>query len=250
MRVRREIASLGRSARMEARLKVRQPLQRVEVSLADATHIDWLREHDRIVREELNVKEIEYNAGNSPYVEYQILPNFKLLGPRLGKRLPALKQALSAADGAQLVRQMQEQGRLQVEVDDQQVELTSDEVEVRLKAKSGWTAAQGRHCVVVLSTELTQELIREGYARDLVRHIQELRKQNNCQFTDRIVVFLQSGADQLLDAIRENRDYIAGETLAADLRINADGPPDAQWTTIEIDGHEVQLAIAVVSPAS
>ncbi|RMF44288.1 MAG: isoleucine--tRNA ligase [Planctomycetota bacterium] len=250
MQVLREIASLGRSARMEAKLKVRQPLQRVEVSLADATHIEWLREHDKIVREELNVKEIEYNAGNSPYIEYQILPNFKLLGPRLGKRLPALKKALGEADGATLVQQLQENGRLTLQIDGQELELTAEEIEVRLKAKPGWTAAQGRHCVVVLSTELTDALIREGYARDLVRYIQDLRKQNNCQFTDRIVVFLQTDAAEVLEAIRENQDYIAGETLATELRINSEPPSDTPATKIEIAGHEVLLAIAVVSPAS
>ncbi|GIW96847.1 MAG: isoleucine--tRNA ligase [Pirellulaceae bacterium] len=247
----REIASLGRSARMEAKLKVRQPLQRVEVSLADDRHVDWLQEHDRVVRDELNVKEIAYNTGNSPYIEYQVVPNFKLLGPRLGKLLPRVKQALGEADGASLVKQMHEKNRIQLALaDGQTIDLEASEVEIRLKARPGWTAAQGRRCVVVLSTDLTPALIREGYARDLVRFIQDMRKQMDCQFTDRIEIFVETDAPELVAAIEENAEYISGETLATALRVNpADGNAARAWATYQIADHDVRLAIAVVSPA-
>jgi isoleucyl-tRNA synthetase len=96
----RQIASLGRSARMESKLKVRQPLSRVEVTLANDAHIDWLRSHDDIVREELNVKEIHYTSGSSPFVTYSVQPNFRKLGPRVGPLLPKLKTTLAAASGA------------------------------------------------------------------------------------------------------------------------------------------------------
>ncbi|MCA9192951.1 MAG: isoleucine--tRNA ligase, partial [Planctomycetales bacterium] len=132
MQVLREIASLGRSARMDAKLKVRQPLARVEVSLASDEYMQWLVEHDQIVREELNVKEIAYNAGSSPYIEYQILPNFKLLGPRIGKNLPALKKALAEASGLELLNELQTAGRIQLQLQNQLIDLNSDDIQVRL----------------------------------------------------------------------------------------------------------------------
>ncbi len=245
MRVLREIASLGRSARMDAKLKVRQPLASVEVSLASDEHVAWLTAHDQIVREELNVKEIAYSAGNSPYIEYLILPNFKQLGPRVGKRLPALKQALAAADGGRLMAEIQATGKLNLQLDGQPLELDGSDVEVRLKAKSGWTAAQGKYCVVVLSTDLTPELLREGLARDLVRLVQDSRKQQNCQFTDRIRIYVIFDAPELSVALQENKEYIVGETLAVDLILGVP-PSGSERQSFELGGHTVDIAIQVV----
>ncbi|HBE70068.1 MAG TPA: isoleucine--tRNA ligase [Planctomycetaceae bacterium] len=246
MSVLQEIASLGRSARMGEKLKVRQPLAKVEVSLASDEHIPWLTAHDGIVRDELNVKEIVYSSGNSPYVEYQILPNFKKLGPKVGKQVPALKKLLAETDGAAFLAQIQSAGKVDVDLNGTSVELTNEDVEVRLQAKSGWTAAQGKHSVVVLSTDLTPELIREGYARDLVRFIQELRKKRDCQFTDRIELYidLPGDADKLQSAIEENQAYILGETLADDYSIGAI-PADLNFETVEVAGVEFKLAIRV-----
>jgi isoleucyl-tRNA synthetase len=254
MRVLREIASLGRAARMEAKLKVRQPLARVEVNLASPEHIEWLEEHDHIVREELNVKEIQYTAGDSPFIEYQILPNFKLLGPRVGKRLPALKKALQAAQGAELLAKMRAHGSFTLIVEGEEFQLEDGDVEVRLKAKSGWAAAQGRHSVVVLSTDLTPELLREGMARDLVRLVQDLRKQINCQFTDRIRIYIVGDDPEFSVALEENRAYIVGETLATDIItssfINSSQSANADLQTVQLGGYEMQLRIEVAESSS
>lgn len=246
MQVLREIASLGRSARMEARLKVRQPLANVEVSLASDEHLEWLRDHDQIVREELNVKQISYNAGNSPYIEYQILPNFKKLGPKLGKRLPALKNALGQIDGAKLLGRLQESGCFELELEGSNLVLDGEDIEVRLKAKSGWTASQGKYCVVVLSTDLTAELIREGFSRDLVRLIQDSRKQKDCQFTDRIKVYFAIDDSELETALAENKFYIIGETLAVELIINGGVPDSVEMQDLEVADRQLQIGIEVV----
>lgn len=244
MQVLREIASLGRSARMDAKLKVRQPLAKVEVSLASDKHIAWLTEHDQIVREELNVKEISYNAGNSPFIEYKVLPNFKKLGPKVGKLIPKLKQKLATADGAALLNEMQQNGHLAIELEGTALQLDSEEVEVRLQAKSGWTAAQGKYCVVVLSTDLTPELVREGYARDLVRLIQDFRKRLDLNFTDRIQVILDCGDEELAAAFADNRDYILGETLGVEL-VN-ETVEGVEMDTVELAGKSIRIGIKVV----
>ncbi len=108
MRMVREIVSLGRAARMAAKLKVRQPLAKVEVILADREHQPWLEQHAQLIAEELNVKQVEFPARADQYVSYTILPDLKRLGPRLGKRLPEVKKALAAADAAKLFAELEQ----------------------------------------------------------------------------------------------------------------------------------------------
>jgi isoleucyl-tRNA synthetase len=217
MRLLREIASLGRAARAEANLKVRQPLSRVEVVLTDESAIRWLRSHDALVCDELNVKQVDYTTEGEQYVRYEVVPNFKRLGPRVGKNLPAIKAALAKADGGNLLATLKSAGSFVLEVNGTQVTLDTDDIEVRLEAREGWAAAQGTGCVVVLSTELTEALIGEGIAKDLIRAIQSLRKEIECDYTDRIQVGLVAKSDEVAKAIEQNRELIAGETLAAEI---------------------------------
>lgn len=218
MRLLREIASLGRAARAEANLKVRQPLSRVEVVLATASQIEWLKSHDALVRDELNVKQVAYTTNGQQYVQYQIVPNFKRLGPKVGKGMPLVKQALGEADGGVLLAMLQREGAVTIEVDGDPLVLTSEDIEIRLSAREGWAAAQGGGCVVVLATELTEELIGEGIAKDLIRSIQNLRKEMRCDYVDRILVGIVTDSQQVKSAIAANHAMIAGETLAIEVR--------------------------------
>jgi len=213
----REIVSLGRSARMGAKLKVRQPLALVEVVLADDEHRAWLEEHAPMICKELNVKRVEFTRKADEYITYTVLPDLKKLGPKLGKRLPGLRKTLAAADGGQLLADMEAHGQLDLELPDGPVTLAPDEIQIRLQAKEGWAAAQGRRCVVVLSTELTPGLIAEGYARDIVRALQSLRKQHDLEYTRRIRVRIVSDADEIRDAAESFKEYICRETLAESL---------------------------------
>ncbi len=225
MQLAREISSLGRAARMNARLKVRQPLERVEVVLAVDTHREWLESHAALVAEELNVIEVHFSQQAADYITYEVKPNFKLLGPMLGKDMPFVKRLLSQADGGGLLEQLETDGCLRLELGGgRTVELTREHVEIEIRAKDGWAAAQGRGCVVVLSTELTPPLIRRGMANDLVRFIQERRKELDLDYTDRIRVALVSDDEQLRMAIEENRTFIQAETLTDEL---TDKPLDA-----------------------
>lgn len=237
MRLLREIASLGRAARAEANLKVRQPLSRVEVVLTDDSQIEWLKQHDSLVRDELNVKLVEYTTRGDQYVDYQIVPNFKRLGPRVGKKIQAVKAALAAADGGRLLAAMQAAGQVEIAVEGEPLELTSEDIDIRLVARPGWAAAQGSGCVVVLATELTGELIREGIAKDLIRTIQNLRKEIGCQYTDRIAVGIVGRSPEVGQAVVENRDLIASETLSdeiVDIALEGGGRSETEEAVVTV----------------
>ncbi|MCA9230330.1 MAG: class I tRNA ligase family protein [Planctomycetales bacterium] len=240
----RHISSLGRQARSSAELKVRQPLAKVEVILADTTHQQWLEEHAGVIAEELNVKTVEYSDEPEKFVEHEVVPNFKLLGPKLGKLMPKLKPALNKASASELLANLRDNGRINVALEGQQLELLPEEVEVRIKAREGWTAANAKGVVVVLATELTPELLAEGLARDLVRVVQELRKESNCDFTDRIEVAIVTEAPELRTATEQFREYITKETLTVDLgfeALNSVGP-----ILVKIGDFEAQIYVRVV----
>ncbi len=237
MTVLREIASLGRAARAEAGLKVRQPLSRVEVVLSNNSAIGWLRSHDALVRDELNVKQVDYTTEGEQYVRYEVVPNFKRLGPRVGKHLPAIKAALAKADGGKLLAMLKSSGKISLPIVGDVIELDNEDLQVRLEPREGWAAAQGTNCVVVLATELTDALVGEGIANDLVRAIQSLRKELKCQYTDRIRVGLLPKTDGVKKAIEQNHEFIMKATLAieiVDKVLSGGGSSETEDATVTI----------------
>jgi isoleucyl-tRNA synthetase len=239
----REIVSLGRSARMGAKLKVRQPLAQVEVVLADPSHQAWLEDHALLICDELNVKRADFVQKADQYINYTVLPDLKRLGPRLGRRLPAVRKALGEADASQLMAQLETQGQVTLELPDGPVTLDNEDLQIRLQAKEGWAAAQGRSSVVVLSTELTDALIAEGHARELVHAIQTRRKDLNLEYTARIVVGLETESAELRSAIAQFSDYIRGETLALELKPEA--LPGAEPVDLKVGDFAATLFVEV-----
>ncbi|MEM9658529.1 MAG: DUF5915 domain-containing protein, partial [Planctomycetota bacterium] len=217
----RLISSLGRNARTGAQLKVRQPLSKIILVLVDTTHQDWLENHAAVIADEVNVKRLEFSSEPHRYVEHEVLPNFKVLGPRLGKLMPKVKQALGAQDATELLANVRDNGQIDLVVDGQEIALLDHEVEVRIKARDGWASANDRGVVVVLATELSEELVREGLARDLVRVIQDRRKELGCEFTDRIEVGVETDDATIQAVVSEFGDYIAAETLADSVSLGA-----------------------------
>ena len=214
----REIVSLGRSARMGAKLKVRQPIACVEVVLADPAHTPWLEAHEELIREELNVKSVEFVQRAEQYITYTVLPELKRLGPRLGRRLPELRRLLAETDPAQLLVAQEAEGRVACTLAGEPVVLTAEDLQVRLAAKEGWAAAQGRSAVVVISTALTPELVAEGLAREVAHVINNCRKDMGCQYTDRVRLKVVTAAEDLLAAIQSFEEYLKRETLTVDLQ--------------------------------
>lgn len=240
----RDVVSLGRNARVGAKLKVRQPLAKVEIVLAQPKFQAWLESHAGLIREELNVKSVEFAPKADQYVSYAVLPDLKKLGPKVGKRLPAIKSALTTVDAPALLSQLESTGKVVLTLPDGPVELTGEEIQVRMTAKEGWAAAHGPQAVVVMSTELTPSLIAEGWARELVHAIQGRRKDLNCDYTDRIRVGVVSESAEIAQAVQEFGDEIKGETLCVELN----GKPIAGVTPDEssLAGKPLALYVEVV----
>jgi isoleucyl-tRNA synthetase len=247
MNVVRDIVSLGRAARMDAKLKVRQPLAKVEVILTDRRHQAWLEEHNALICEELNVKEVDFAPQADQYITYTVLPDLKRLGPKLGKRLPLLRKSLGEQDAAALLAEMNRAGQVTLQLADGPVTFDSHDLQVRLQAKPGWAAAQGVSGVVVLSTEITPELAAEGLAREFVHGVQTRRKELNCQYTDRIAIGLETESAELAQAVKQYGDYIQAETLATRMTLAA--IPGAEGAIVKFGGHEATLYVTIQSTA-
>ena len=251
----REIVSLGRAARSNGHLKVRQPLSGMKVMFSNPATAEVFWNSDfidnvRVIQDELNIKEMKVLADKAEfeeYVSFALLPDFKKLGPKLGKQLPEVKQYLAEADGAAMLVELDKNKKVILKLSDGEVELTNEEIQIRLTAKEGWTAAQGPNCVVVLSTELTDELLSEGRAREVVRLIQDLRKELQLNYTDRIMVGIQTGSRMIGEALHAHIEYIKGETLAIDLKKGQ--VTEAESFSHSIDGEELTLSVAVASEA-
>ncbi len=215
----------------------------VEIVLADPSHRSWLDEDLPLIADELNVKRIDFAADADRYVSYEVKPNFKVIGPKFGKLAPLIKQALMTANAVTLRQQLDSAGKATLAIDRQSVELTSEDVQVTLKAKPGWSAAQGSQVVVVLSTEVSDELKAEGVAREIVHLIQAARKDEQLDYQDRIRVVMDT-TGPVASAALAFADYIKGETLAVDLTIDKSvlDPPHSG----EIDEIPVRFAIEVV----
>src|SRR5205814_963707 len=164
-----------------------------------------------------------------------VKPNFKSIGPKFGKLAPAIKVALAQAkDPAAMRRQIDETGRTTLEVNGQTVELTPEDVQVELTAKPGWAAAQGRTAVVVLKTEITDELRQEGLARELVHHVQQIRKELDLKYEQRIELAVVGNAT-ITNVAESFQTYICSETLATRLATHALDGVDAKHMNAE--GH-------------
>jgi isoleucyl-tRNA synthetase len=220
-------------------------LAKVEVVLTNPDHRNWLEDHSSLIREELNVKQVEFPPKADQYISYTVLPDLKRLGPRLGKRLPAVRQAISQTPAAELLARMERDGQVGFDSPEGPVALDREDLQIRLEAKPGWAAAQGPAAVVVVSTELTPELQSEGLAREFVHALQTLRKDENCEYTDRIEVGVVTESVELRDAIAKFADYIRGETLATVLQFE----PVAGTAPMrhEVAEHVAEIHLRVVS---
>ena len=213
----RQITELGRRARNEARIGVRQPLGRAAITLPDADRASW---HlvTAVVAEELNVKAIDLAADDARgAVTFRLKPDFRALGKAFGGRTPAVAAAIEAADADAFVTVLRAHGAATVVVDGQAVDLAAEHVQVIEEPRTGWQVASDGAYSVAFDLTLDEALRREGLARELVRALNDLRKREGMELTDRIRVEI-AAEGELAEAVAAHGATIAAETLAVDLR--------------------------------
>jgi isoleucyl-tRNA synthetase len=241
----REIVSLGLQVRTAQKLRVRQPLEGAEIVLTDSSLATALAEHRDLVRDELNVREARFVANADDYVTYRVTPNFRALGPRVGKQMPKLKAALADADGAALMRSLAADGCVRVTIDGEAIELGPDEIAVALEAREGFAAAAGAVGVVALRTALTPELIEEGRFREVLNRVQTFRKELDLEYAGRVHLTI-TGAPVLLDAVRPRVEKLARETLAGEVSLDVGPAEGAHVREVSIDGEPLILGLTPV----
>ena len=208
----RYVCSLGRFAREEANIKVRQPISSLILPKSDEMIIGDLLP---IITEELNVKKVEFKDDMSEYLEYIVKPNFKVLGKTLGPKIKLLQEALTKLSSNEVTK-LTEKGSITIKLGDEDFELTNEMVLVSLKQKEGYASTSNNKTCVVLNTELTEDLILEGLAREFVRKVQSLRKDADFVITDHIKVYYK-GTKAVHEMLDKYRDYVMGEVLGDEL---------------------------------
>ncbi|MEX0786996.1 MAG: isoleucine--tRNA ligase [Dehalococcoidia bacterium] len=237
------LASLGRSARSKAGVKVRQPLPRVFVKVRAEVEEDALRRLEPQLLDELNVKELVAIHDESDFLRYEVRPNLPALGPKYGKDVAAIQKALAAQDAAAVAAAVSAGKSIEVAG----YELAPDELLISTVEQEGFASAQEAGYVVVVDSEVPEELRDEGLARELVHRIQNLRRDAGFDISDRITTFWQSdpstGSGQALArVIAQHAGYIQAETLSLSLE-NAEPPSDAHRSEQDVDGHAIVLAV-------
>ena len=238
------ITSLVRTMREKASIKVRQPLKRILLSVSDATAREEYRLVGDIIMEEINVQKIEYIEEDGSVISKKVKPNFKTLGPRFGKDMKALAEAIRIMSHKQIAL-LEKEGLLPLELDGKVFELHREDVEIMHEDIEGWLVAsdEAHGIMVALDTEMSEELEMLGLSRELVSRIQALRKESGLEITDRISLSLQCSA-KLLDAVRGNEDYITSETLANALVFEmVDALSPVKWKEEMVNGEICRLSL-------
>jgi len=240
MALARQCASLGLSARGNAGIKVRQPLSKAYVHVSQG-RAELTQAFIDIITDELNIKSLSFVSDASQLVTYRILPDNKLLGPKFGARFPQIRKALSDLDPLEVARKVNNNESVQLQVDGEEITLAAEEIIVQAQPAEGLAVAADKIITIGIDIQITPELKAEGLARELVRRIQQMRKDADFNIEDRIEIYYKTQGE-LRDVFAQWESYIKNETLA--IALIEDVPPaDAYTEKQKVDGLEVTISI-------
>jgi isoleucyl-tRNA synthetase len=230
-----EIVVLGRASRNETNIKNRQPVAHMYVN-AERELSDFFKE---IVADELNVKEVVFKDDMEEYLSYSFKPNFRVLGPKVGKQIGAVKAALEKLNGHKAKAELDATGKLVVALPDGEVTLTTEDVEVSMAQTEGFNCQRYNGVTIALDTTLTEELLEEGFVREIISKVQTMRKENGFEVTDHIKVSL-SGNEKLQAIVAKNEDYLKEITLADEVNYGKLSGTEKEWN---INGENIIIAV-------
>lgn len=230
-----EIVVLGRSCRNESGIKNRQPIGTLYVGATEVLPEEFID----IVAEELNVKHVEFTTEAAEYISYSFKPQMRTLGPKYGKMLNNIRTALTELDGTVAMAELNETGVLKLTIEGSEIELTKEDLLISTAQKEGYVAAADKGYTVVIDTNLTEELLEEGFVREIISKIQTMRKEADFEVQDHIEV-AYTGNEKVAAIMAKNADYIASEVLAISVVAGTVEGYTKDW---KINGEEVTFSV-------
>jgi len=234
----RDIVGLGRGARESVKIKVRQPLQKV---LVDGTYEATISDLVPLIKEELNVKEVEFAKNLAEYMNFSLKPNFRALGPVLGKNMGLFGKKLGELDANEWVPRVQAGEKITVDLNGESFTAAEEHVQVNIAAKEGFTVNMENNVFAILDTTLNDALIQEGFAREMISRVQQLRKNYDFDMMDNIKIVYHADAE-FAAGIEAFVDYVKSETLALEL-VKADEATGVNGQVYSLNDHDVKLSV-------
>lgn len=231
----KNLVTLGRASREAVRIKVRQPIAK---AIIDRANEAVMKDLVPLIQEELNVKAVEFSQNINEYMNFTLKPNFAVLGKKLGPKLKEFSKGLESLDAAEAVAKLQKGESIALDLAGDKFEFTNDDVLTTVSPKEGFDVASDNNLFIVLDTNLTQELIDEGYAREFISRIQQMRKAKDLQMMDKIKITFHAG-EEIQKAVEIHKAYIQEETLATEI-VFAEA---ADMETDVLNGHETKMKI-------
>ena len=231
------IVKLGRSARNSVNIKNRQPLSKMLISVKNLPEY-----YSDIVKEELNVKKVVLSADMKDYVEFEIKPNLPVLGREYGKLIPAIKQKIAEFNQMELATKVEAGNIEYIEIEDVQIPLSKENLLVTMQGKDGFAFSGTGEIGVVIETEITPELREEGYLREILSKIQNMRKESGFEVMDNINLYV-SGNEELEKVVKKYEDIIKHDTLAKNVLYNEE---NKEYVETPINGEKLNIFVEVV----
>lgn len=231
----RDLVKLGRASREQVRIKVRQPISEV---IVDGKYEDLISDLVPLIKEELNVKNVVFAKDLKEYMRFNLKPNFPVAGPKLGKKIKFFAKALNSLDSTEAVNKLENNEELTVDLDGEDFTFSKELVDIRIESKEGFTVSMENNLFVILDTTLTGELLNEGYAREFISKVQQMRKNNDYEMMDNIKIYF-NGNVEINDAINKYSDYIKSETLA----IEVNSVEDKNLEIHNLNGHDTGIKV-------
>ncbi|QZY53794.1 isoleucine--tRNA ligase [Crassaminicella profunda] len=231
----RDLVGLGRAAREASKIKVRQPVREIMI---DGKYESLISDLIPLIKEELNVKEVVFEKELNQFMNFNLKPNFKVAGPIFGSKIKLLGKALGSLDASVAVPKLENGETIEVPVDGETLELTREHVLITIAAKEGFTVEMQNNLFVILETTLTQELIDEGFAREFISKVQQMRKNNGYEMMDKIRIYFD-GDEEITKAVNMHKEYIMQETLAESIEQVQDDTFEKQ----NLNGHQTGMKL-------